>query len=52
MNKQFSTLETLRIMLDHKSVMFEAIRIMDKSGDRYINEAQFALFSPVSRHGP
>ena len=43
MNKQFSTLETLRIMLDHKSVMFEAIRIMDKSGDRYINEAQFAL---------
>lgn len=43
MNKQFSTLETLRIMLDHKSVMFEAIRLMDKSGDRYINEAQFAL---------
>ena len=43
MNKLFSTLETLRIMLDHKRVMFDAIRMMDKSGDRFVNEAQFAL---------
>ena len=43
MNKQFSTLETLRIMLDHKRVMFDVIRLMDKSGDRFVNEAQFAL---------
>ena len=48
MNKQFSTLETLRIMLDHKRVMFEIIRLMDKSGDRFVNEAQFALC--VQRH--
>lgn len=43
MSKLFNTLETLRIALDHKAVMFSAIRAMDRSGDRYINEAQFAL---------
>ncbi len=43
MSKQFSTLETLRILLDHKRVMFEAIRLMDRSGDRYINEARLAV---------
>ncbi len=43
MSKLFNTLETLRILLEHKSIMFNAIRAMDRSGDRYINEAQFAL---------
>lgn len=43
MSKLFSTLETLRILLDHKKVMFDVIRLMDKSGDRYINEAQLAI---------
>jgi hypothetical protein len=43
MIKQFSTLETLRILLDHKKVMFDVIRKMDSSGDRYINEAQMAV---------
>lgn len=35
-------------MLDHKQVMFDAIRLMDKQGDRYISEAQLAL--SVHRH--
>lgn len=43
MNKLFNTLETLRILLEHKGIMFSAIREMDRCGDRYINEAQFAL---------
>ena len=43
MSKQFSTLETLKILLDHPQVLFDAIRLMDKNADRFINEAQLAV---------
>jgi hypothetical protein len=43
MNKQFSTLETLKILLEHKDVLFRLIKIMDRSGERFISEAQLAI---------
>lgn len=43
MSKQFSTLETLKILLEHQRILFVAIRNMDQSGERYINEAQLAV---------
>ena len=43
MNKQFSTLETLKILLEHKEVLFKVIKAMDRTGDRYISEAQLAI---------
>jgi hypothetical protein len=43
MNKQFSTLETLKILLEHKDILFKLIKTMDRTGDRFVSEAQLAI---------
>ena len=40
--KKFNTLETLRILLEHPTIMFNVIRMMDKEKVRYISESQLA----------
>ncbi|MCJ8311740.1 MAG: hypothetical protein HRU38_08570 [Saccharospirillaceae bacterium] len=37
--KQFNTLETIKIMLEIPSIMFQSIKVMDRTKDRYISVA-------------
>ncbi|TYK66912.1 hypothetical protein [Colwellia echini] len=41
-DKKFNTIETLRILLEHPSIMFNVIRIMDNNKVRFINESTLA----------
>ena len=41
-DKKFNTIETLRILLDHPSIMFNVIRTMDSNKIRFITESHLA----------
>ena len=41
-DKKFNTIETLRILLEHPTIMFNIIRMMDSNKVRFINESQLA----------
>ena len=41
-DKKFNTIETLRLLLEHPSIMFNVIRVMDNNKVRFINESQLA----------
>lgn len=43
MSKLFSTLETVRLVLEHPKVLFDVIRRMDQSGERFIRESDLAF---------
>jgi len=42
-DKKFNTIETLRILLDHPTIMFNVIRTMDNNKVRFITESHLAL---------
>ena len=41
-DKKFNTIESLRILLEHPTIMFNVIRVMDSNKVRFINESQLA----------
>ena len=41
-DKKFNTIETLRILLDHPTIMFNVIRAMDNNKVRFITESHLA----------
>jgi len=43
MDKRFSTLETIKILLSHPEIMYQSIKTMDRVEDRYISEAVLAM---------
>ncbi len=43
MSKRFSTLETVKVLLEHHEVLSQAIRRMDEKAERAIREAELAL---------
>jgi len=43
MKKHFSTIDTLKILLDYPRIMYQCIEKMDQSNDRLINESVLAV---------
>ena len=41
--KQFSAIQTLKIMLERPNIMFNVIKQMDRQNERFIGEAAVAL---------
>ncbi len=41
--KQFSAIETLKLMLERPNIMFNVIKKMDRQNERFISEAAVAL---------